>query len=233
MVDWWIIVDWIIDTIPIKAVLIILYGIFIAPMKIIYFYGPELFGFGGWGGRSVEDICHHLAKDSRSEFWSSHPFATNECERMIEQRFQSNIIGLYGFLYFIVFFSILFKISEFIQYKTLHLLFRGDYPYVRRLSSRYRQSPDGKYKHNISHLNGTSSLVHANRHCNKQSQNELYKHSQSRHSSTYKLIYSNDTISPKRRGSGDKEHRHMLSNVRQYLRSRDNVNNVTSLQFDN
>jgi hypothetical protein len=100
--------------------------VIIAPLKLLYFHGPEApMGFGFWAGRALEDICHELTHGKKlickililgktsSEFWKSSPEVYKECEKMVLESFYRFLILCGSILYWIFFIFALYLTFKF------------------------------------------------------------------------------------------------------------------------
>ena len=68
------------------------------PLKILYFNGPSIYGFGFWEGRSGEDICSQLTNVD-SAFWKENP---SVCVDILDKKFGSFALSLGILVYFIL-----------------------------------------------------------------------------------------------------------------------------------
>ncbi len=91
------------------AIKLVFQLILLKPLKLLYLHSPEIFGVGGWSGRAPEAICYEMSPSSRVNYWTSSPESLEECHRMIEQRFDSFSITVFGVLYFLFLFSFCFQ----------------------------------------------------------------------------------------------------------------------------
>ena len=66
------------------------------PLRNFYFNGPYLNGWGGWEGMPKEDICAQITKVS-SNLWKN--LAIENCNLLLENKFQSFSVALYTFTY--------------------------------------------------------------------------------------------------------------------------------------
>lgn len=74
----------------IKSFLLLPYTIFVYPIKSLYFMGPSISGWGGWGGINAVDICSQL-----TQVPSSHWLKNMEgCNDLLERKFSSFLILL-------------------------------------------------------------------------------------------------------------------------------------------
>lgn len=87
-----------------------LFNIFVYPLRILYFHGPGLMGYGFLEGRNKESICYEMT-GVKSEFWSTSFQAMEECEILIEKKFYAFVIGLSTILTLGIILSNLYLIS--------------------------------------------------------------------------------------------------------------------------
>jgi len=87
-----------------------LFNIIVYPLRILYFNGPRLMGYGFLEGRNKESICYEMT-GVKSEFWSSSFQTMEECEILIEKKFYAFVIGLSTILTIYIFLSNLYLIS--------------------------------------------------------------------------------------------------------------------------
>ena len=71
------------------------------PLRTLFKLGPSW--VGGYGGADPSDICAQLTT-SPARFWDMHP---DECERIVTQKIDSNIVVVTTALYFWILFSII------------------------------------------------------------------------------------------------------------------------------
>ena len=74
----------------------------IRPLRRVYEHGPELKGFGFWGGKSPAQICATVTAHSEL-FWIQHHA---ECETIIDQKFYSLQVTIEACVYFFCMFCI-------------------------------------------------------------------------------------------------------------------------------
>jgi len=72
------------------------------PLKLLYFGGPRLWGWGGWEGISTEEICAQLTQVP-AKVWEN---STN-CIELIERKFQTFLISIGSLAYFILVYKII------------------------------------------------------------------------------------------------------------------------------
>lgn len=85
------------------------------PLATLYFYAPELGGFGGWGGAELPDICAQLTKLS-AEFWLEH---REECGELVAKRLQSFVMVFQAVLYFFALYRIATFLARLFYWKCL------------------------------------------------------------------------------------------------------------------
>lgn len=86
------------------------FNIFVYPVRILYFHGPGLMGYGFLEGRNKDTICYEMT-GVKSEFWSTSFQAMEECEILIEKKFNAFVIGLSTILTLYIILSNLYLIS--------------------------------------------------------------------------------------------------------------------------
>lgn len=67
------------------------------PLRILYFHGPRLGGYGFQEGYSKEMICSSMTS-VRSEFWLMSVENMYECEILLENKFYGFVIGFFALL---------------------------------------------------------------------------------------------------------------------------------------
>lgn len=65
--------------------------ILLFPLRVFYFNGPSLLGL--YEGSEKETICAGLTK-IRSEFWSRSADTMEECDTLIQRKFNAFVIGI-------------------------------------------------------------------------------------------------------------------------------------------
>ena len=70
-----------------------IYSVVVYPLRVLFFRGPRLWGYGFGGGSSPENMCQSFT-DVRSEFWSSSDTTQTECFEILERRFHAFVVGL-------------------------------------------------------------------------------------------------------------------------------------------
>ena len=68
------------------------YNLSVFPLRVLFFRGPRLFGYGFGGGSSPENMCQSFT-NVRSEFWSSSDTTQTECFEILEKRFDAFVVG--------------------------------------------------------------------------------------------------------------------------------------------
>lgn len=68
--------------------------IFVAtlPLRVLYFHGPRLGGYGFHEGIGMEHACEQ-ATSVRSEFWIGSSDAYTECEGILQRKFNAFVVG--------------------------------------------------------------------------------------------------------------------------------------------
>ena len=79
------------------------------PMRVLYFHGPRLGGYGFQEGVSSESVCEKYTS-VRSDFWKGSDDAITECAVIMERKFNAFLVGSVA----------LFVIGMFLQY--LHIM---------------------------------------------------------------------------------------------------------------
>lgn len=68
------------------------YRLAVFPLRVLFFRGPRLWGYGFGGGSSPETMCQSFT-DVRSEFWGSSDATQAECFEILERRFDAFVVG--------------------------------------------------------------------------------------------------------------------------------------------
>lgn len=68
------------------------YNLAVFPLRVLFFRGPKLWGYGFGGGSSPENMCQSFT-NVRSEFWSSSDTTQTECFEILERRFHAFVVG--------------------------------------------------------------------------------------------------------------------------------------------
>ena len=68
------------------------------PLRILYFKGPLLGGYGFWGNKPASFICSELTT-VEAHHWDTH---LDVCEKIIEEHFHAFHVGASASLYFSV-----------------------------------------------------------------------------------------------------------------------------------
>jgi len=63
------------------------------PLRVLYFHGPRLGGYGFHEGVGIEHACEQ-ATSVRSEFWTGSSDAYRECEGILQRKFNAFVVGL-------------------------------------------------------------------------------------------------------------------------------------------
>lgn len=78
-------------------------SLIIYPLKLLYYDGPLIMGFGGWQGIPKEDICSQLTKVP-STMWLGQ---IHNCTDLIERHFNSYLIAFFATIYFLFIYKII------------------------------------------------------------------------------------------------------------------------------
>ena len=70
-----------------------IFSLVVYPLRVLFFRGPSLWGYGFGGGSRPENMCQSFT-DVRSEFWSSSDTTQTECFEILERRFHAFVVGL-------------------------------------------------------------------------------------------------------------------------------------------
>ncbi|CAM9702153.1 unnamed protein product [Ectocarpus sp. 6 AP-2014] len=65
------------------------------PLRVLYFHGPRLWGYGFQEGVEREQSCEQFTS-VRSSFWSGSSDAQGECIEMLERKFNGFVVGLFA-----------------------------------------------------------------------------------------------------------------------------------------
>lgn len=65
---------------------------FTLPLRVLYFHGPRLGGFGFQEGVELEKACEQVTS-VRSEFWAGSVSAIDECSAILERKFNAFVVG--------------------------------------------------------------------------------------------------------------------------------------------
>ena len=78
--------------------------LFVRPLRLLYFGGPRVMGWGGWEGISYEDICAQLTLVPASTWYDSLRKApSGPCVELLERKFQTLLISVsFGFYALVV-----------------------------------------------------------------------------------------------------------------------------------
>ena len=82
---------------------------FVSPLRILYFHGPRIWGWGGWEGINFEDICAQLTLVPAS-VWKDQ---TKNCAELLERKFSTFLVSVFGAAYFFT----LYKIISYIYFR--------------------------------------------------------------------------------------------------------------------
>jgi hypothetical protein len=104
----------------------------VAPLNSLYFRGPQLNGYGFWGGATAETICAAMLPGSQASFWAVH---ADECHALLYQRFDSFCVAVQTVVYMLFMFKL-------IHCFTFHwLVVRPTLVRLERLLARKNVSP--------------------------------------------------------------------------------------------
>lgn len=76
----------------------ILFYLFEQPLLYIFLFGPELHGYGFWGGKDITSICARTTGVQVSH-WENNRYL---CETIVYRQFTGYITGFYAIIYFFV-----------------------------------------------------------------------------------------------------------------------------------
>jgi hypothetical protein len=65
------------------------------PLRLLYFYGPSLSGWGFWEGTGASDACSAITTVPAS-FWADGDANTQACDAVLERKFAAFVIGSVG-----------------------------------------------------------------------------------------------------------------------------------------
>jgi len=65
-------------------------NIVLHPLRRLYFEGPDVYGYGWWGGRAAPDICAQLTNVDAA-FWTRNP---DDCRTLLERKFVAFCLGM-------------------------------------------------------------------------------------------------------------------------------------------
>ena len=84
-----------------------IYNMVVFPLRVLFFHGPKLRGFGFGGGSRPESMCQSFT-DVRSEFWSVSEEARRECFEILEKKFRGFVVGTVALLTIVFFFQCMY-----------------------------------------------------------------------------------------------------------------------------
>lgn len=67
------------------------------PLRVLYFHGPRLGGYGFQEGVKMEHACEQVTS-VRSEFWVGSSDALDECAGILERKFNAFVVGFCAFV---------------------------------------------------------------------------------------------------------------------------------------
>jgi hypothetical protein len=74
------------------------------PLRTLYFYGPSLWGLGGWAGLAPEDICSQMTTVPAMT-WRMHRM--QDCLLLLETKFYTVTVTFWALAYIIATYKIL------------------------------------------------------------------------------------------------------------------------------
>lgn len=86
------------------STLSVIYNTVVFPLRVLFFHGPKLRGYGFGGGSSLESMCQSFT-DVRSEFWSINDETQRECFEILENKFREFVIGTVAVFTIVIFFQ--------------------------------------------------------------------------------------------------------------------------------
>lgn len=78
------------QTAPQRALLHVYKWLLVSPLEKLYFGGPQLYGYGFWGGRESADICAELTSAPAS-FWHKE---SDQCNQLLGKQFRAFMVAL-------------------------------------------------------------------------------------------------------------------------------------------
>lgn len=108
------------------------------PLRVLYFHGPRLGGYGFQEGARMEHTCEQLTSVS-SEFWAGSRGASEECREILERKFNAFVVGCCALL-------VTFTCYQYLQFiMARHVVF----PTMKRVDDilRYMKESDKKITH--------------------------------------------------------------------------------------
>jgi len=64
----------------------------VAPLRSLYFNGPAIMGWGGWGGMPPEDVCSQLTHVPAA-VWRMDAAHMMDCEQLLERKFNTFVVA--------------------------------------------------------------------------------------------------------------------------------------------
>jgi hypothetical protein len=89
-------------------------AIFIRPLRSLYVQSPSFWGLGGWAGKDVADVCAQLT-NVPSTHWETS--GSNECEHLVERRFQSFTASIFNACHILVVVTIICEIYAYTRFR--------------------------------------------------------------------------------------------------------------------
>ena len=83
--------------------------LFVSPLRILYFHGPRVWGWGGWEGINTEDICAQLTLVPAS-VWKEQ---MANCGALLERKFSTFVVSVFGAAYFFA----VYKVVSYVYFR--------------------------------------------------------------------------------------------------------------------
>lgn len=110
-------------------------GLFVFPLRRLYFRGPYLMGYGFWAGKSEHEICVRM-HDVNEVVWNDALI----CHEAVESRFRSFLVGCETLIYLLVVTHLLLLLYAWIKARIID---RGSSDRLAEaLFQRLKQDPD-------------------------------------------------------------------------------------------
>jgi hypothetical protein len=74
------------------------------PLRTLYFYGPSMWGFGGWAGLAPEDICSQMTTVPALTW---RLYRMEDCMSLLETRFYTVTVTFWTLAYILLAYKIL------------------------------------------------------------------------------------------------------------------------------
>jgi len=85
----------------------------VQPLKLLYFQGPAVLGWGGWGGLPIEDICAQFTQVS-ADLWKNQ---REHCLALVDRKFTAVLVAVGCTAYFFT----LYKLITYIWFRYFFL----------------------------------------------------------------------------------------------------------------